>query len=230
MITVVPFAELGRFDNDWLAARYHFSFAGYRDPKRMGFGQLRVWNDDRIRPKGGFGMHPHRDMEIITYIRSGALTHEDSLGNRGRIGAGEVQVMSAGTGIVHSERNEGDVDVELFQIWVMPRESGLEPRWDQARVRAAETPNEFVTLVSGRDGDGLSINQDAKLLAGVVAAGRTLRHDLASGRRAYLVAPRGRMRVNGLPIAARDGVSVEDTRRIEIEAIEAGEVVLLDLP
>lgn len=230
MISVFPLARLGRFDNDWLSARYHFSFAGYHDPERTGLGPLRVWNDDRIKPGGGFAMHPHRDMEIITYVRSGTLTHEDGLGNLGQIGAGEVQVMSAGSGIVHAERNEGIVDVELFQIWVMPRATGLRPRWEQARVDMRDRPDQLVTLVSDSEGEGLHINQDATMLAGVLREGRSVRHELADGRRAYLVAPRGRLAVNDRPIAPRDGVSIVDEPAIEIRAAEDSEIVLLDLP
>jgi hypothetical protein len=230
MIDVVPFSRLGRFENDWLTARYHFSFAGYHDPQRMGFGPLRVWNDDRIKPSGGFAMHPHRDMEIITYIRQGALTHEDSLGNRGRIGAGEVQVMSAGSGIVHAERNEGDSDVTLFQIWVTPGSTDLPPRWEQAQVSAADHPDEFVTLVSGRGDRGLRINQDAELLACALSKGASVRHELGSGRRAYLVAPFGKLIIQGRTVEARDGVAIEGVPAIDIQATEASEIVLLDLP
>jgi len=128
MIEVTPFEQLGRFDGGWLDARYHFSFADYLDRNRMGVGALRVWNDDRVLPHTGFDMHPHRDFEIITYLRRGAVTHQDSLGNRGVTHAGQVQVMSAGTGIVHSEHNLEDEDLELFQIWIRPNALGVEPR------------------------------------------------------------------------------------------------------
>jgi redox-sensitive bicupin YhaK (pirin superfamily) len=230
MIRVVPFTQLGRFDNDWLAARYHFSFAGFHDPERMGLGPLRVWNDDRIKPKGGFAMHPHRDMEIITYVRQGTLTHEDNLGNQGHIAAGEVQVMSAGSGIVHAERNDGDVDVLMFQIWVRPDTTGLPPRWEQARVAAAHHPDEFVTLVSGREGRGLRINQDAELRACVLSEGASVRHELEAGRRAYLVAPRGKLIIQGQTVEARGGVAIDGVPAIDIRAIESSEIVLLDLP
>ena len=129
MIELVPFNTLGRFENDWLSARYHFSFAEYFDPRRMGFGPLRVWNDDRIRPGNGFPMHGHRDMEIITYVRKGAVSHQDHLGNRGRTEAGDVQVMSAGKGIMHAEYNLENDDTELFQIWIEPAHKNVRPRW-----------------------------------------------------------------------------------------------------
>ena len=226
-IQVFPFAELGRFENDWLAARYHFSFANWYDPRRMGLGPLRVWNDDRVRAGGGFGMHPHRDMEIITYVRSGALTHEDSLGNKGRIGAGEVQVMSAGSGIVHAEQNDGDEDVTLFQIWLHPRTTGAKPRWEQASV--PQKPGALTTLVSGH-GEGLAIDQDAALLAGVLPAGTTVTHTLGVDRRAYIVPARGAIEVNGHVARPRDGVAVEGAETLTITALDEAEVVLLDLP
>jgi quercetin 2,3-dioxygenase len=226
-VRIFPFAELGRFENDWLSARYHFSFANWHDPRRMGLGPLRVWNDDRVRPGGGFGMHPHRDMEIITYVREGALTHEDSLGNKGRIGAGEVQVMSAGSGIVHAEQNDGDEDVTLFQIWIHPRRTGAKPRWEQATV--PREPGALKTLVSGH-GEVLTIDQDAALLAGVLPAGRTVTHALGRDRRAYIVPARGAIEVNGQVARTRDGVAVEGVDTLTITALDEAEVVLLDLP
>ncbi|MBM3542415.1 MAG: pirin family protein, partial [Alphaproteobacteria bacterium] len=168
MIEIIPFDRLGRFENAWLSARYHFSFASYRDPQRMGIGPLRVWNDDRVKPDAGFDMHGHRDMEIVTYMRRGAITHRDDLGNEGRITAGEVQVMSAGTGIVHSERNEGAELAELFQIWLLPRAQGLAPRWEQRRVSAHARPGALVTLASGcGEAEALVVHQDAAVLAAV---------------------------------------------------------------
>src|SRR3546814_238671 len=133
MIDVVPFRTLGHADHGWLDARHHFSFGGYRDPARVGVGPLVVWNDDRIAPNSGFPMHPHRDMEIITYVRSGAISHEDHMGNRGRTEAGDVQVMTAGTGILHAEFNLEDQDTTLFQIWIEPHTPRLQPRWEQRR-------------------------------------------------------------------------------------------------
>jgi redox-sensitive bicupin YhaK (pirin superfamily) len=230
MIEIVPFAALGRFENEWLEARYHFSFASYRDPKRMGFGPLRVWNDDRVKPGAGFEMHGHRDMEIITYMRRGAITHRDDLGNEGRITAGEVQVMSAGTGIVHSEKNEGVEPAELFQIWILPRAQGLKPRWDQRRVTAHGRPGTLVTLASGRgDPDALAINQDAAVLAAVLPKGSAVSHPLP-GRRAYLATTHGRIDVNGIPSGPRDGVAAMRVSALDIRAEDDAEIVLVDLP
>ncbi|HYB08099.1 MAG TPA: pirin family protein [Alphaproteobacteria bacterium] len=234
MIEIRPFAKLGRFENDWLRARYHFSFAEYFDPSRVSFGALRVWNDDRISPQNGFPPHGHRDMEIITYIRRGAVTHEDHLGNRGRTEAGDVQVMSAGTGIVHAEYNLETEPTELFQIWIEPAQRGLAPRWGTRQFPNDGREGKFMVLASGRSehaGTGaLPINQDASLLGATVATGKTLEYRLERGRRAYLVAPRGRLSVNGVEAAARDGIAVHDEERIEVKAFEESEVVLVDVP
>lgn len=232
MIDVRTFDTLGRMDADWLSARFHFSFAEYRDPERMAFGPLRVWNDDLFRPGGGFPMHPHRDMEIITYVRKGAVTHGDNLGNEHRVTAGDVQVMSAGSGIVHSEFNRDTEDLELFQIWIQPDRTGLPPRWETRSFSHAGRQGRFRVLASGRDGDddGLRIHQDAVLLATDLAAGETVEHRLEPGRQAYLVPARGRIRINGVAVEARSGVAVTDEETITVEALEPAEVLLLDLP
>ena len=234
MIELRPFEKLGRFDNDWLSARYHFSFADYFDPARTGFGVLRVWNDDRIKPQSGFPPHGHRDMEIITYIRRGAVTHEDHLGNRGRTAAGDVQVMSAGRGIMHAEYNLEAEPTELFQIWIEPAEHALEPSWGTESFPRDASAGRFAVLASGRAADrggaALLIHQDAALLGATLTAGGRLSHALASGRRAYLVAPRGRIKANGVAANARDGLAIEGEERIEIAAEEESEIVLVDLP
>ena len=230
MIEIIPFDRLGRFENTWLSARYHFSFASYRDPQRMGIGPLRVWNDDRVKPDAGFDMHGHRDMEIVTYMRSGAITHRDDLGNEGQIRAGEVQVMSAGTGIVHSERNEGAEPAELFQIWLTPRTQGLAPRWEQRNVSTHARPGALVTLASGRgEVEALVIHQDAAVLAAVLPRGAAVRHALG-GRRAYLVPARGAITVNGTNAGTRDGVAASSEHTLDIRATEDAEIVLVDLP
>ncbi|MBL6946624.1 MAG: pirin family protein [Rhodospirillales bacterium] len=234
MIDVIPFESLGRMDIDWLSARYHFSFADYHDPARMGFGPLRVWNDDTIRPQGGFPMHPHRDMEIITYVRTGAITHADSLGNEGRTAAGDVQVMSAGTGIIHSEFNLEDVDTTLFQIWVIPREARLEPRWDQRQFPKESREAALVPLVSGRKKDldegALLIHQDATLFGATLTNGQQLTHELETGRGMYLVASRGSLEVNGIAVPHRAGTTIRDETELRITASEDAEVVAVDLP
>ena len=233
MITVTPFDRLGRFENDWLFARYHFSFADYRDPTRMGLGPLRVWNDDTIKSRSGFEMHPHRDMEIVTYVRRGAITHEDGLGNRGVTKAGDVQVMSAGTGIVHSERNQEDEDTTLFQIWITPSVRGLEPRWETRRFPKTSSTSRLTVLASGRAGDegtgALLIHQDAAVLGGGLAAGHEITHTLENGRVIYLVPDRGAVTVNGRRAEPRAGVSVAGETMVKIRAIEDAEIVAVDV-
>lgn len=232
MIDVTSLEDLGHADHGWLDARHHFSFADYFDPARVRFGALRVWNDDRIAPQSGFPMHPHRDMEIITYIRKGAITHEDNLGNKGRTVAGDVQVMSAGTGIYHSEYNLEDEATELFQIWVEPDRRGLPPRWETKTFPVAGRAAAFVALASGRAGhDGaLKIFQDAAFFGATLKEGQTARHELEPGRRAYLVAVRAGVTVNGTPVPARAGVAVVGEDAITVAAAAETEVVLLDLP
>jgi len=230
VIEIRPFSGLGKFRNDWLDASHHFSFGTYRDSRRMGLGPLLVWNDDRIQPSTGFDPHPHRDMEIVTYIRQGAITHRDSLGNQGRTAAGDAQVMSAGSGIVHAEYNLEPGETTLFQIWLRPRQAGLKPRWQTAAFPQADRAGKLVPLASGQAGvGGLPIDQDATLYGARLAAGMTLRHVLVAGRQAYLVAAVGSLGVNGIPAAARDGV-VAGAGLLEIAAGEASELLLCDLP
>ncbi len=184
MIEIRPFAGLGRFRNEWLNARHHFSFGQYHDPSRMGLGGLRVWNDDEIAPGTGFDPHPHKEMEIITYVRQGAITHRDSLGNEGRTEAGDVQVMHAGTGIVHAEYNQESVATRLFQIWVMPDRHGVAPGWG-ARQFPKSGDGGLQVLASGRaqdaGGDALPLNADAAVLAGTLRAGQTVQVPVGRG-------------------------------------------------
>ncbi len=232
MIDVRSFDSLGRADIDWLKAHHHFSFGHYHDPRRMGFGALRVWNDDTIQAGTGFDPHPHRDMEIITYVRKGAITHRDRLGNEGRTEAGDVQVMSAGTGIVHAEYNLEDDTTQIFQIWILPSGTGHEPRWEARQFPQDDRAGELVVLASGRAGDdgALRINQDAAVLGATVKAGQAVMHALGAGRKAYLVASTGSITVNGVPAKARDGVAVADEATVEIHAVEDAEIVLVDVP
>lgn len=235
MIEVRPFDSLGHADHGWLDARHHFSFADYHDPARMGWGAIRVWNDDRIAPKSGFPPHPHRDMEIITYVRSGAITHEDSLGNRGRTQAGDVQVMSAGTGVRHAEYNLEDEETRIFQIWILPERLAATPQWGTRPFPRDARAGRFVPLASGFEADqgddgALPIQTPARVLGATVTAGERIAHDFAPGRVGYMVAATGRVRVNGQEAGARDGVAIRDLDRITIEAIEDSELVLVDAP
>jgi redox-sensitive bicupin YhaK (pirin superfamily) len=234
MIEVIPFASLGRFDNEWLAARYHFSFANYRHRERNGLGPLLVWNDDTIQPGTGFPRHGHRDMEIITYVREGAITHEDHLGNVGRTQAGDVQVMSAGKGILHAEFNREAEPARIFQIWIMPDAEGHKPRWETKAFPKGEVAGRLVVLASGREGDGdkgaLAINQDAALLGATLPAGTTVTHAIGQGRQAYLVVARGTVRVNGTQVGERDGAAVSGESAIAVEALGEAELLIADLP
>jgi hypothetical protein len=231
MIEVRPFESLGRFENDWLSARHHFSFGDYRDPARMGLGPLVVWNDDTIEPGRGFDLHGHRDMEIITYVRRGAITHQDHLGNQGRTEAGDVQVMSAGKGILHAEYNHEAEPTQLFQIWIRPQVNRIAPRWQQRRFPTGNRAGQLVALASGRDGDegALTIHQDAGVFGATLAAGQSVSHALGPGRKAYLVAARGRIEVNGTPANARDGVVASDVEELTIAALEEAEIILADV-
>jgi quercetin 2,3-dioxygenase len=231
MIQLRPFDTLGAFRNEWLNAHHHFSFGGYHDTDRMGLGRLRVWNDDEVAPGTGFDPHPHRDMEIVTFIREGAITHRDNLGNEGRTEAGDVQVMHAGTGITHAEYNLEKVPTRLFQIWILPDRRGVAPGWT---TRAFPRGNNGLSvLASGRpsdaSSDALKLNADAAVLAGTLAGGQTTEVSLAPGRAAYLVPVNGAITVNGIAAQARDGVAISDERSITITATTATEVVVVEV-
>ena len=231
MIHVQPFDRLGHFRNAWLNARHHFSFGGYRDPARQGVGDLIVWNDDEIAPGTGFDPHPHKEMEIITYVREGAITHRDSLGNEGRTEAGDVQVMHAGTGMVHAEYNKEPTATRIFQIWIQPNRRGVAPGW-AARAFPKTVDGVLQPLADGRegaDGSALPLHADGAVLAGTVRAGQRVTHHLAPGRVAYLVPATGAIEVNGVPAGTRDGVTVQDTDEIAIVATQDAEVVLVDV-
>jgi len=236
MIDIQTFDQLGRFDNDWLSARYHFSFANYRNPARMGFGPLLVWNDDTIQPGRGFDRHGHRDMEIITYVRDGAISHEDHLGNKGRTEAGDVQVMSAGSGIMHAEFNHEAEPTCIFQIWIEPSRTGVAPRWEKRQFPKGDRSGALVALASGRAGEpdgpegALPIHQDAAILGATLDAGQRVTHSLAGGRNAYLVVARGAVEINGIAAAERDGVTISGEPEITIAAVEDSEILLADLP
>ena len=231
MIDVRPFARLGGANHGWLNARHHFSFASYMDAARMGWGSLRVWNDDEIAAGTGFPPHPHADMEIITYVRDGAITHEDSLGNKGRTEAGDVQVMSAGTGIRHAEYNAEKATTRIFQIWIIPDARGGAPSWGSRPFPKGDRSGRWVTLASGRDGDAdaLPIRADARVLGATVKAGETIEYALDAGRLAYLVPAVGAVEVDGVRVDARDGAAIRDESRIAITALEDAEVVLVDV-
>lgn len=234
MIETRPLDGLGRFQNDWLNARYHFSFANYHDPRRVHWGALRVWNDDTIQPKSGFPPHSHADMEIITYVRQGAITHQDSLGNKGRTVAGDVQVMSAGAGITHAEYNLEEEETKIFQIWILPKARGGKPYWGAAQFPKDDRAGALVTLASGFEEEiaagALPIRQDARLLAATLKAGQEISYALAPGRHVYAVLARGAAEVDGAPLRERDGAAIRDVASFRIRAQEDSEVLLVDAP
>jgi len=230
MIELRPFDSLGGANHGWLDAKHHFSFAGYHDPARMHWGSLRVWNDDTIAPGSGFPPHPHADMEIITYVRSGAITHEDNLGNKGRTEAGDVQVMSAGTGIAHSEYNRENDPTQIFQIWILPTSRGKAPSWGARPFPKGDRSGKFVTLASGfeADAEALPIRTDARVVGAALKAGETAEYSLGKDRRAYLVPAVGAVEVDGVRVNARDGAAIKDVETLRVTALEDAEVVLVD--
>ena len=231
MIEHRPFQQLGGANHGWLNAKHHFSFAEYYDAERMDWGNLRVWNDDEIAADTGFPPHPHREMEIITYVRQGAITHQDSLGNKGRTEAGDVQVMSAGSGIVHSEYNlEKDV-TKIFQIWIIPSIRGGTPSWGAKPFPKGDRAGRFVTLASGyeNDADALRIRAEGRLVAATLKAGQTAEYELGGNRRAYLVPAVGKVEVNGIELLARDGAAIADEAVVKVTALEDSEVILVDV-
>ena len=230
MIDHRPFDGIGGADHGWLKARHHFSFAGYHDPRRMGWGPIRVWNDDEIAPNTGFPAHPHADMEIVTYVRTGAITHKDSLGNTGRTGAGDVQVMSAGSGIRHAEYNLEAEPTTLFQIWIEPNRRGGAPSWGMKPFPKGDRSGRFVTLASGFEADteALPIRTDARVLGATLKAGERLDYPLGEGRHGYLVPAVGAVEVNGERIGHRDGAAITGEPVLTITALEDAEIVLVD--
>jgi hypothetical protein len=230
MIEVRPFSSLGGANHGWLDAKHHFSFAGYYDPARTNWGSLRVWNDDVIAAQSGFPPHPHRDMEIITYVRTGAITHKDNLGNQGRTEAGDVQVMSAGTGIAHAEYNLEDETTTLFQIWIEPNQRGVAPSWGARPFPKGDRSGRFVALASGfsNDDDALPIRTDARVLGATLKAGESTDYVIGKDRRGYLVPATGAIEIDGVRANARDGVAIKDLDVIHIVALEDSELVLVD--
>ena len=230
MIDIRPFDSLGAADFGWLKAKHHFSFGHYRNPSREDWGNIRVWNDDEIAPGEGFPPHPHRDMEIITYVRQGAITHRDNLGNEGRTEAGDVQIMSAGTGVTHSEYNLEPGVTKIFQIWITPDRAGATPNWGAKSFPRATREAGFEVLASGREGDAgaLPINADAAVMAATLSPGQVLVQALAPGRVAYLVTARGSVTVNGARLDLRDGAAIRDEAELRIVAEEEAELVMVE--
>jgi redox-sensitive bicupin YhaK (pirin superfamily) len=231
MIRVRKAAERGHFDHGWLDTYHTFSFGDYSDPAHMGFRSLRVINDDRMQPGQGFGMHGHRDMEIVTYVLDGALEHKDSLGNGSTIRAGELQRMTAGTGVRHSEFNPSDKEVvHLYQIWLLPERKGLKPSYEELALGEDQKRGQFRLVASPDGADGsMTIHQDARLYLASLLPGEGVAHEIVRGRAAWLQVLRGSVNVLGNDLAAGDGVAVTDESAISVQAAVPSEVLLFDL-
>ena len=230
MIEVRPFTKLGGADHGWLKAKHHFSFARYYDPDRLGWGAIRVWNDDEIAPNTGFPPHAHANMEIITYVRDGAITHEDSMGNKGRTAAGDVQVMSAGGGLHHAEYNREPETTRIFQIWIEPDSEGGAPSWGAKPFPKDGRAGKLAVLASGfeQDRDALPIRAEARVLGATLDAGETVDYAPAEGRHLYLVPASGAIEVNGVRLDARDGAAIAGERAIKITALADSELIMVD--
>jgi quercetin 2,3-dioxygenase len=231
MIDIRKSNERGHADHGWLDTRFTFSFADYYDPQHVHFRTLRVMNDDRVLGGGGFPPHPHKDMEIVTYVLEGALQHRDSMGNGSIIKPGDVQYMSAGSGVTHSEFNASEADpVHLYQIWMFPEAKGLKPIYDQKHFSDAEKRGKLRLLISpdGRDGS-IQIRQDNLLFAGLLAAGEAVEHHLPAGRHAYVQVARGSIILNGTPMDEGDGAAISEEKAVSLAGVKNAEVLLFDL-
>ena len=231
MIRVRKAGERGHFDHGWLDTYHTFSFGDYYDPAHLGFRSLRVINDDRVHPGQGFGMHGHRDMEIVTYVLDGALQRKDSLGNGSTIRAGELQRMTAGTGVRHSEFNPSDKEaVHLYQIWLLPERKGLKPSYEELALGEAQKRGRFRLVASPDGADGsMTIHQDARLYLASLLPGQAVEHGIEQGRAAWLQILRGSLRFLGNDLAAGDGVAITDENRVAVQATAPSEVLLFDL-
>lgn len=233
MITIRPSTARGHANHGWLDTYFSFSFANYYDPKHMGFRDLRVINEDWISPRQGFGSHPHRDMEIITYIIDGELSHRDSTGREASLKRDDVQRMSAGTGVVHSEYNNSDAPVHLLQIWIMPEADGLEPSYEDRTFTRKEKVDRLLLIAShdGRDGS-TRINQDASVYASLLASGKSLELPLESGRHAWVQLISGELDVNGKLLKKGDGAAISQETKLNLQSVSgngAAEFLVFDL-
>ncbi len=232
MFNIIRNEDRYHFQSDWLSTYWHFSFDHYYDPANMGFGPLRVFNDDVVQPASGFPMHGHREMEIITYVLKGELEHKDSTGGYGRIGPGEVQRMSAGTGIRHSEYNASKENpVHLLQVWFMPSVSGLEPGYEQKLFDKEQRTGRFLAVATGQDMPGtLKVHQDLTFYVANLRPGDKVNHNLRAGRRAYLFVVDGEVEVNGNRIVSGDQARIEGEQELRFSAVKDSELILIDLP
>ena len=232
MINIIKYNDLGGANHGWLKAKHHFSFASYQNPERVHFGPMRVINDDVVSPQKGFASHPHDNMEIITYVRKGAITHKDNMGNVGKTEAGDVQVMSAGTGVVHSEYNYENEDTNLYQIWIFPNKKDVKPRWDAKKFPKEPVKGKLKPLVTGFENDNdqtLKIYQDIEILAGNINQGDFV-DQVITRNQAYVLCSKGKIKINGKEIEKGDGAEITEEKNVKIEALEDAEVLFIDLP
>lgn len=231
MINLIPYKKLGSADHGWLKAKHHFSFASYQDPRRMSFGPMRVINDDIVAAQKGFDPHPHDNMEIITYVRKGAITHKDNMGNEGRTVAGDVQVMSAGTGVTHSEYNLEDEETSLYQIWMFPNKKNVKPRWDAKEFPKEPVTDQLKPLVTGfndPDSNSLKIYQDATIFAGRLNQGTVIQQAIKI--QAYVLCSYGSVKINDVELKKGDGAEITKLNEVSIQANQDSEVLFIDLP
>ena len=232
MINIIKYNDLGGANHGWLKAKHHFSFASYQNPERVHFGPMRVINDDVVSPQTRFASHPHDNMEIITYVRKGAITHKDNMGNVGKTEAGDVQVMSAGTGVVHSEYNYENEDTNLYQIWIFPNKKDVKPRWDAKKFPKEPVKGKLKPLVTGFENDNdqtLKIYQDIEILAGNINQGDFVDQTI-NRNQAYVLCSKGKIKINGKEIIKGDGAEITKEKNVKIEALEDAEVLFIDLP
>ena len=228
MKTHYAFDSLGGADHGWLNAKHHFSFANYYDLNKISFGELLVINDDRIAPNTGFGSHPHDNMEIITFVRKGAISHEDSHGNKGKTTVGNVQVMSAGTGIMHSEHNHENVETNIYQIWIKPKSRDIEPKWGSAEFSTESTKDKLKLLVSGNNDAPLQIHQDARIYTGTFKDQTTLNHIIKG--QAYLLVSKGDIKIDDIKASKGDGIAIKDENEITFECHPNTEIIIIEVP
>ena len=231
MIKIIPAGKRAYRDYGWLKTYWLFSFSDYYDPDNMQFGPLRVFNDDLILPDSGFPTHPHREMEIITVVNEGEITHQDSTGNRGVIKKREIQRMSAGTGIMHSEYNRGDTDLQLFQIWILPDKSRLEPSYEEKSLSEFSFQNKLTAVASGQGiGDGLFFNTDATIYLSDLESGHELKYSTGNTRNIFIYVQKGSLEVNGVKVSHKDQARITGESELTIKGMEDASFILIDLP
>ncbi|MDR3136302.1 MAG: pirin family protein [Coriobacteriales bacterium] len=232
MLRAIDSSTMGRGVHGWLDSHFHFSFAEYYNPENINFGVLRVWNDDIVLPGTGFGTHPHENMEIISYVLEGELSHADSMGNEQALERGQVQYMSAGTGVLHSEYNHGDVPLRFFQIWILADKSGYPPNYGDYRFVWEDRINKWMPVATWQENTSspapIKIHQDVNVYASLITQDKSLLFEVATGRQAYMVVAEGKARVNGIGLHMRDAIEITE-EDVVVEALEDAHVVVIEM-